>query len=130
MTIATVNNPDMVVMEGFTEVFEEANPGITLNWVILPENELRATVTTDIATGSSTFDVITIGMFEVPLWAQNGWLYSIDQLAADNPDNVQADYDFEDLLPGVMAGLSYEGEAYSLPFYGESSMLMYNTALF
>ena len=130
LTIATVNNPDMIVMEGFTEVFEEANPGITLNWVVLPENELRATVTTDIATGSSTFDIITIGMFEVPLWARNGWLNSIDALAAANPDNVQADYDFEDLLPGVVKGLSYEGELYSLPFYGESSMMMYNTAKF
>ena len=130
LTIATVNNPDMVVMEGFTEVFEEANPGISLNWVVLPENELRATVTTDIATGSSTFDIITIGMFEVPLWARNGWLNSIDALAAANPDNVQADYDFDDLLPGVVKGLSYEGELYSLPFYGESSMLMYNTAKF
>ncbi len=130
LTIATVNNPDMVVMEGFSDVFEEAHPGISLNWVILPENELRATVTTDIATGSSTFDIITIGMFEVPLWAANGWLNSIDALAMEHPDSVQMDYDFDDLLPGVVKGLSYDGELYSLPFYGESSMLMYNTAKF
>lgn len=130
LTIATVNNPDMIVMEGFTEVFEEANPGISLNWVVLPENELRATVTTDIATGSSTFDIVTIGMFEVPLWARNGWLNSIDALAAEHPDSVQMDYDFDDLLPGVVKGLSFEDELYSLPFYGESSMLMYNTAKF
>lgn len=130
LTIATVNNPDMIVMEGFTEVFEEANPGISLNWVVLPENELRATVTTDVATGSSTFDIITIGMFEVPLWARNGWLNSIDALAAANPDSMQMDYDFDDLLAGVKLGLSYDGELYSLPFYGESSMMMYNTAMF
>ena len=42
ITIATVNNPDMVVMESFTSVFEEAYPNIKLNWVVLPENELRA----------------------------------------------------------------------------------------
>ena len=34
LTIATVNNPDMVVMESFTDAFEEANPGITLSWVV------------------------------------------------------------------------------------------------
>ena len=130
LTIATVNNPDMVVMEGFSDIFEEANPGISLNWVVLPENELRATVTTDVATGSSTFDIVTIGMFEVPLWARNGWLNSIDSLAMENPDNVQMDYDFDDLLPGVVKGLSYDGELYSLPFYGESSMMMYNSAMF
>jgi sorbitol/mannitol transport system substrate-binding protein len=130
LTIATVNNPDMVVMESFTEVFQEEHPNIQLNWVILPENELRATVTTDVATGSSTFDVVTVGMFEAPIWAQNGWIHSIDTLAETYPDNVQPDYGFDDILPGVAAGLSYEGELYAAPFYGESSMLFYNTALF
>lgn len=130
LTIATVNNPDMVVMESFTETFEAAYPNINLNWVILPENELRQTVTTDVATGSSTFDIVTVGMFEVPIWAENGWIHSIDALAAELPDNVQPDYGFDDLLEGVRLGLSYDGQLYSLPFYGESSMLFYNTAMF
>jgi sorbitol/mannitol transport system substrate-binding protein len=130
LTIATVNNPDMVVMQSFSETFQAAHPNIHLNWVVLPENELRATVTTDVATGASTFDIVTVGMFEAPIWAQNGWIHSIDQLAADYPDNLQADYDFEDLLEGVKLGLSYDGSLYALPFYGESSMLFYNTAMF
>lgn len=130
LTIATVNNPDMVVMESFTEVFEATYPNISLNWVILPENELRAIVTTDVATGSSTFDIVTVGMFEAPIWAQNEWIHSIDDLVAQYPDNVQADYGFDDLLPGVRLGLSYEDELYALPFYGESSMLFYNKAMF
>ncbi|QPC83358.1 sugar ABC transporter substrate-binding protein [Phototrophicus methaneseepsis] len=130
LTIATVNNPDMVVMESFTEEFEAAYPNISLNWVILPENELRSTVTTDVATGSSTFDIVTVGIFEVPIWAQNGWIHSIDALAAENPDNVQPDYDFDDLLEGVRLGLSVDDELYAVPFYGESSMLYYNTTLF
>jgi len=122
LTIATVNNPDMIVMESFTEEFQAQYPNINLNWVILPENELRATVTTDVATGSSTFDIVTVGMFEVPLWAGNGWLNSIDALATEYPDHVQADYDFDDLLPGVKLGLSFAGELYSLPFYGDLRM--------
>lgn len=130
LTIATVNNPDMVVMQGFTSVFEEQYPNIKLNWVVLPENELRATVTTDVATGSSTFDIVTVGMFEAPLWAGNSWIHSMDALAAEYPDNVQVDYGFDDLLEGVKLGLSYDGQLYALPFYGESSMLMYNTAMF
>lgn len=130
LTIATVNNPDMVVMQGFTAEFEAAYPGITLNWVVLPENELRSTVTIDVATGSSTFDIVTIGTYEVPIWAENGWLNSIDQLAADNPDSVQPDYGFDDLLSGVRLGLSFDEELYAVPFYGESSMLYYNTRLF
>lgn len=130
LTIATVNNPDMVVMESFTAEFEAAYPGITLNWVVLPENELRDTVTTDVATGASSFDVITVGMFDTPIFAANDWILSIDALFEEFPDSVQPDYNVDDLLEGVRLGVSYEEELYSLPFYGESSMVMYNTALF
>ena len=130
LTIATVNNPDMVVMESFTAEFEAAHPNISLNWVVLPENELRDTVTTDVATGASSFDIITVGMFDTPLFARNGWILSIDDLFAEYPDNVQADYNLDDLLEGVRLGISYEDELYALPFYGESSMIMYNTELF
>ena len=130
LTIATVNNPDMVVMESFSDVFEEAYPGITLNWVVLPENELRDTVTTDVATGASSFDVITVGMFDTPIFARNEWILSIDALMEEYPDSVQADYNVDDLLEGVRLGISYEDDLYALPFYGESSMIMYNTAMF
>ena len=130
LTIATVNNPQMQVMEGFTEKFEEAYPGISLEWVILPENELRGRVTTDTATGAGSFDVITVGTFDTPIFGANGWIESIDALAEANPDSVQAEYDFDDLLPAVRAGLSYEGEMYAVPFYGESSFTMYNKARF
>jgi sorbitol/mannitol transport system substrate-binding protein len=130
LTIATVNNPDMQVMEGFTDVFEETYPGINLEWVVLPENELRGRVTTDTATGAGSFDIVTVGLFEVPIWGQNGWIESIDGLVEANPDSVQADYDFDDLLPAVSDGLSYEGERFALPFYGESSFTMYNKAMF
>ncbi|MCB0130110.1 MAG: extracellular solute-binding protein, partial [Caldilineaceae bacterium] len=99
LTIATVNNSDMLVMESFTEEFEAAYPNIELEWVVLPENELRGRVTTDTATGAGSFDVVTVGTFEVPIWGANGWIASVDELMAANPDNVQADYDMDDLLP-------------------------------
>ena len=130
LTIATVNNPNMVVMEGFSSVFEEAYPGITLNWVVLPENELRDTVTTDVATGASSFDVITVGMFDTPIFANNGWIHNISALMEEYPDSVQADYNADDILEGVRLGISVDDNLYSLPFYGESSMLMYNTDMF
>ncbi len=130
LTIATVNNPDMVVMESFTDEFEAQYPGITLNWVVLPENELRDTVTTDVATGASSFDIITVGMFDTPIFAANDWILSMDDLFAEYPDSVVADYNVDDILEGVRLGISYEDELYALPFYGESSMVMYNTELF
>jgi sorbitol/mannitol transport system substrate-binding protein len=121
LTIATVNNGDMVRMQGLTEDFTKANPDIKLNWVTLEENVLRQKVTTDIATKGGQFDVLTIGTYEVPIWAKKKWLMPLDKLGAD--------YDADDLLPAIRAGLSSDGKLYAVPFYGESSFVMYRTDL-
>jgi sorbitol/mannitol transport system substrate-binding protein len=121
LTIATVNNGDMIRMQGLTDDFKAKNPGIELEWVTLEENVLRQKVTTDIATKGGQFDVLTIGTYEVPIWAKKGWLVPLD--------NLGADYDVDDLLPAIRGGLSMDGKLYAAPFYGESSMVMYRTDL-
>ncbi len=121
VTIATVNNGDMIRMQGLTEDFNAKHPDINLEWVTLEENVLRQRVTQDIAAGGGQFDVLTIGMYETPIWAANDWLVPLDDLGAD--------YDADDILPAMRAGLSYDGKLYGAPFYGESSMVMYRTDL-
>jgi sorbitol/mannitol transport system substrate-binding protein len=121
LTIATVNNGDMVRMQKLTDDFTKANPDISLEWVTLEENVLRQKVTTDIATKGGQFDVLTIGTYEVPIWAKKGWLVPLDSLGAD--------YDVDDLLPAIRGGLSMDGKLFAAPFYGESSMVMYRTDL-
>jgi sorbitol/mannitol transport system substrate-binding protein len=121
ITIATVNNGDMIIMQGLTDEFESAHPDISLNWVTLEENILRERVTTDIATQGGQYDVVTIGNYEVPIWAAQGWLAPLDDL----PD----DYNVDDLLPAIRAGLTYEDTLYAVPFYGESAITMYRTDL-
>jgi sorbitol/mannitol transport system substrate-binding protein len=122
LTIATVNNGDMIRMQQLTDDFKAKNPGIELEWVTLEENVLRQKVTTDIATKGGQFDVLTIGTYEVPIWAKKGWLVALD--------NLGADYDVDDLLPAIRSGLSLDGKLYAAPFYGESSMVMYRKDLF
>ncbi len=118
LTIATVNNGDMVRMQKLTDDFTKANPDIKLNWVTLEENVLRQKVTTDIATKGGQFDVLTIGTYEVPIWGKKGWLVPLTKV--DDPD---------DLLPAIRSGLTVDGKLYASPFYGESSMVMYRTDL-
>ena len=120
ITIATVNNGDMIRMQGLTDDFT-AKTGHEVEWVTLEENVLRQRVTQDIATGGGQFDVMTIGMYETPIWAAQGWLVPLDDLPAE--------YDVDDILPAMRAGLSYDGSLYAAPFYGESSMIMYRTDL-
>ena len=96
LTIATVNNGHMITMQGLTGHFEKDNPGVTVNWVTLDEGTLRQRVTTDIATKGGQFDVMTIGMYEAPMWGAKGWLHSLD---------FGADYDVDDILPAMRGGL-------------------------
>ncbi|MGS0466438.1 extracellular solute-binding protein, partial [Cobetia marina] len=84
ITVATVNNADMVVMQSLTSEFEKAHPDITLDWVVLEENVLRQRLTTDVATQGGQFDVMTIGTYEVPIWAKHGWLTKLDNLPDGN----------------------------------------------
>jgi sorbitol/mannitol transport system substrate-binding protein len=122
LTIATVNNGDMIRMQSLADDFTTKNPDIALQWVTLEENVLRQRVTTDIATKGGQFDVLTIGTYEVPIWAKQGWLVPLE--------NLGADYDVDDLLPAIRAGLTHDGKLYAAPFYGESSMIMYRKDLF
>jgi sorbitol/mannitol transport system substrate-binding protein len=121
LTIATVNNGDMVVMQGLSRKFEEANPDIQLRWVVLEENVLRQRTTTDVASQGGQFDVLTIGSYETPIWARRDWLRPLD---------LPASYDVNDLLKPIRDGLSNDGKLYAVPFYGESSMLYYRKDLF
>jgi sorbitol/mannitol transport system substrate-binding protein len=122
LTIATVNNGDMIVMQKLSPAFEKAHPDIKLNWVVLEENVLRQRATTDIATKGGQFDILTIGTYEVPIWAKQGWLVPFNKLPAS--------YELDDILAPVRQGLSHDGKLYALPFYAESSMTFYRTDLF
>ena len=120
IVVATVNNGHMIEMQKQTKHFEAANPDIKVKWVTLEEGALRARVTTDIATKGGQFDVMTIGMYETPIWGKKGWLKEL---------KTSAVYDVDDMLPAMRDGLSVGGKLYAAPFYGESSMLMYRKDL-
>ena len=120
LTIATVNNGHMVEMQKLSSSFEAANPDIKLKWVTLEESALRQRVTTDIATKGGQFDVMTIGMYEAPIWGAKGWLEELTFSDA---------YDIDDVLPAMRGGLSVGDKLYAAPFYGESSMIMYRKDL-
>ena len=121
ITVATVNNGDMIRMQGLMDDFYARHPDIKVEWVTLEENVLRQNVTTDIATGGGQYDVMTIGTYEVPIWGKQGWLVPLDDLPAS--------YDVDDLLPPIRGGLTVDGKLMAAPFYGESSMVMYRKDL-
>ena len=123
VTIATVNNGDMVMMQRLSKQFEREHPDIRLDWIQLEENILRQKTTTDAATHGGQYDVVTIGPLEAPIWGRRGWLLPLD-------DKLSPAYDLEDLLKPIREAASDGGKLYALPFYAESSLTYFRKDLF
>jgi sorbitol/mannitol transport system substrate-binding protein len=130
ISVAVVNNPDMIRMEKLTAKFTEQS-GIKVNYVTLPDQDLRQKVTAAAATKSGLYDVAMISPVEVQSgWASNNWILPLDDLFSKLPRDQQAAYDVNDLLPAGRDALSVNGKLYSLPFYGESNITYYRKDLF
>src|ERR1700674_5642144 len=124
ITMAAVDNPQMADLKTLLPNFESAHPNIKVNIVTLPEDQLRQQVTTDVAAKSGRFDLFTEGTYEVPIWAKLGWIENLSPYIAKD-----SSYAPEDLIAGIKGALTYNGNLYAVPFYGESSMLMYRKDL-
>lgn len=120
ITVAAVNNRQMVTMQKLGAHFEKSNTDIRIKWAVMNEAELRQRVSQEVAARGAQFDVVTIGMYETPLWAARGWLREI--ATSDS-------YQVKDLIPTVRDGLSHGKRLYAAPFYGEGSMTVYRSDL-
>jgi sorbitol/mannitol transport system substrate-binding protein len=124
LNLATVNNGQMKDMEKLKTEYESANPGVKVNFQVMEESDLRSAVTADVASGAGQYDIVTIGAYETPQWGANGWLQDLtSDLESDSA------YGVDDILPPVRDALTHDGKLYAVPFYGESSILMYNKEL-
>ena len=125
IVVAIVANPQMQDAISLEERFEAEHPDVNVRFVSLPENEARAKITASVATGGGEFDVVMISNYETPTWAENGWIENLQPYI----DRTEG-YDDEDFISSIRSALSYEGDMHSVPFYGESSFLVYNKELF
>ena len=125
ITVAIIANPQMEDAIGLAPEFFEEKYGINVDFITLPENEARAKITASVATGGGEFDVVMISNYETPQWAGNGWLTNLQPYA----DETEG-YDPDDFFPSIREALSYKGDLYSVPFYGESSFLVYRKDMF
>ncbi len=121
VNVLMVNNPQMVDLQKLTADNFTKQTGITVNYTVLPENDVRDKISQEFSSQAGQYDVATISNFEVPFYAKNGWLHALD-------DYVKGDSGFDqaDILKPMTESLTAEdGKLYAEPFYGESSFLMY-----
>ncbi len=129
VTVATVSNSQMTDMEGLVGDFTRKT-GIKVRFLTLPENNLRQKVTQDVAMNAGDFDIVTIGSYDVPIWARYRWIVPLDQFFSRMSSQERDKYDLGDVLKPIRALLSRKGQIFAIPFYAESSMLFYRKDLF
>jgi sorbitol/mannitol transport system substrate-binding protein len=129
INIALANNPISQALEKIAKEKYKAD-GVTVNIAVLPENDLRQKLTTEASTGGTAYDMFYFGPYEAFNWAKNGWLENLEPYFEKLPADKLAWYDRDDLIKGMVGSLQLDGKSYALPFYGESSFIMYNKELF
>jgi sorbitol/mannitol transport system substrate-binding protein len=120
INVLMVNNPQMIDLQQLTAEHFTAESGISVNFTVLPENDVRDKISQEFSSQAGQYDVATLSNFEIPIYAKSEWIAPLDDFVA-----ADAEFDQDDILPPMAESLSAEGRLYGQPFYGESSFLMY-----
>jgi sorbitol/mannitol transport system substrate-binding protein len=121
INVLMVNNPQMVDLQQLTAEHFTAETGVSVNFTVLPENDVRDKISQEFSSQAGQYDVATLSNFEIPIYARSQWIAPLDDYVAADPGFAQSD-----ILAPMTASLSGDdGKLYGEPFYGESSFLMY-----
>jgi sorbitol/mannitol transport system substrate-binding protein len=121
INVLMVNNPQMVDLQRLTADNFTKETGISVNFTVLPENDVRDKISQEFSSQAGQYDVATLSNFEIPIYARSRWIAPMDDYIAADPGFDQADI----LAPMTTSLSGDDGKIYGQPFYGESSFLMY-----
>jgi polyol transport system substrate-binding protein len=123
INVLMVNNPQMVDLQRLTAEHFTKDTGISVNFTVLPENDVRDKISQEFSSQAGQYDVASLSNFEIPIYARSRWIAPLDPYIAADPA-----FDQNDILAPMTTSLSGDdGKIYGEPFYGESSFLMYRT---
>ena len=120
INVLMVNNPQMLDIQKLTKENFTAKSGVTVNYTVLPENDVRNKISQEFTSQAGQYDVATISNYEVPFYAKNKWLADLTTYTT-----TDTGFDQGDILEPMTESLTADGKVYGEPFYGESSFLMY-----
>lgn len=121
INVLMVNNQQMIDLQKLTADNFTRETGISVNFTVLPENDVRDKISQEFSSQAGQYDVATVSNFEVPIYARSRWIAPLDDYIKADPGFDQADI----LKPMVTSLSGDDGRVYGQPFYGESSFLMY-----
>lgn len=112
--------------------------GIAVDYDIFPEEEYFNKVTVALSSGSSEYDAFMTGAYMVWQYMPPGWMENLTPFI-ENPSLTGPEYDFDDIIDGIAAGLRWDGVdgseigsggQWALPWGFEGNTLMYNKRVF
>src|SRR5699024_5720333 len=124
--VIAVNLPAQEDLVEMTAEHFTPETGITVNFTLLPENDVRAKITQEFSSQAGVYDVAALSNYEIPFYADNGWVAPIDDYLAED-----SEFDRDDMLDSMMDSMTgSDGVTYGLPFEGQSSFTMYRKSVF
>ncbi len=132
LNIGLANNPYSQGLYAIVQkYFKDAGYNFDVNISVIPEEDLRSAQTLDATTDGVTYDMFYVGPYEGMCWGQYGWLEDLAPYFANMSDEQKAWYDIDDVFAAMMKSVTdVDGHMWAVPFYGESSFIMYNKELF
>gem|GEM_PF-1241843 len=124
LTVLFGDTPDVTLLEDNIDSFYAQYPNIKVDLTYLSHKEMVEKVSMELATGSSTYDIVYIDNFSLPQLAAAGWLEPQDKYIE------KSGFDLSDFGEGFVKGLSYDGEIYSPPYYAETLVYFFRKDLF
>src|SRR3954447_2476572 len=82
ISVLMVNNPQMVDLQKLTADNFTKQTGITVNYTVLPENDVRDKISQEFSSQAGQYDVASLSNFEIPIYAKNGWVAPMDDFIA------------------------------------------------
>jgi len=108
-------------INGLVAEFEETHPGVTVNWVDLPDGGFPDRFFASIAADQAP-DVVNLNTSRMLQAQAEGALVNLSEEATEEQLSIY----FENLLESSSVG----GDVYAFPWYQAPTVLMYNKAIF
>ena len=122
INVLMVNNPQMVDLQQLTADNFTKETGITVNFTVLPENDVRDKISQEFSSQAGQYDVAIAQQLRDPDLRQEqvdrpaGRLHRQGHRRSTRPTSS---------TPMTTSLSAEDGKVYGEPFYGESSFLMY-----
>lgn len=117
-TTITFLGTGVAQFEAVFEEYEAMTPGVTIEAVDVPFEDIQNVITQRIGSGSSDVDIFMVDPTFIPIWVGRDYLYDLTSDFADSAQGVLGDSSTE--------GATFNGSMWTMPIWDSTQILWYN----